>query len=90
MYLYNSATHKKEEFTTHTPGRVGAGAHGHLSHLAGAPCKACGYGPLHRAQLFRAALLRLSEQGVNAVLKNYERAVKPLKIPCIPALERVQ
>ena len=22
MYLYNSATHKKEEFTTHTPGRV--------------------------------------------------------------------
>ena len=22
MYLYNSATHKKEEFKTHTPGRV--------------------------------------------------------------------
>ena len=22
MLLYNSATHKKEEFTTHTPGRV--------------------------------------------------------------------
>ena len=22
MYLYNSATHKKEEFTTHTPGHV--------------------------------------------------------------------
>ena len=22
MYLYNSATHKKEEFRTHTPGRV--------------------------------------------------------------------
>ncbi len=22
MYLYNSATHKKAEFTTHTPGRV--------------------------------------------------------------------
>ena len=22
MYLYNSATHKKEEFVTHTPGRV--------------------------------------------------------------------
>ena len=22
MYLYNSATHKKEEFKTHTPGHV--------------------------------------------------------------------
>ena len=22
MYLYNSATHKKAEFTTHTPGHV--------------------------------------------------------------------
>ena len=22
MYLYNSATHKKEEFQTHTPGHV--------------------------------------------------------------------
>ena len=22
MFLYNSATHKKEEFKTHTPGRV--------------------------------------------------------------------
>ena len=22
MYLYNSATHKKAEFQTHTPGRV--------------------------------------------------------------------
>ena len=25
MYLYNSATHKKEEFKTHTPGHVEIG-----------------------------------------------------------------
>ena len=37
MYLYNSATHKKAEFTTHTPGHVEMYTCGptvyHLAHI---------------------------------------------------------
>ena len=46
------------------PGGLGAGGDGALPPVAGAPGQAGGHGPVHRAQLLRAAVFCLSEASV--------------------------